>query len=387
MTVEKHYIPLSVPNISGNELKYVSETIETEWVSSAGTYVDRFEKEFASYIGTRFAVAVMNGTAALHISLIIAGVDQNDEVLLPNLTFVAPANAVAYCKAIPVFVDSDWKTLGMDPACILSFIREQTVFENGFSVNKKTGRKVKAIIPMHTLGNPVEVDAFIELCRERNIVVIEDASESLGSEYKGKKTGALGDIACFSFNGNKIITTGGGGMITTNNEQFARRAKHISSTAKTDNIYFDHDEVGYNYRMVNVLAALGVAQMERIDEFVEIKRKNLQLYKKQLGDHPYFYMHEEQGEGKSNCWMYSLVLKEACPYSFHELIEIFSKEKIQVRPIWKLMCQLRMFEKYELLGNKTAFDISNRILNIPCSTGIKKEEIERVAEVLHSLRK
>ena len=384
--MEKEFIPLSVPNITGNELKYVSETIETEWVSSVGSYVDKFEKDFAKYIGSKYAVAVVNGTAAIHVSLIVAGVEQNDEVLLPNLTFIAPVNAVMYCKAIPVFVDSEWKTLGMNPQLVKDFILNQTEMVDGYSVNKKTGRKVKAIIPMHTLGNAVDLDVFSSLCKDRNIVLIEDASESLGSEYKGVKTGALGDVACFSFNGNKIITTGGGGMITTNNEAFAKRAKHISTTAKTDAIYFDHDEVGYNYRMVNVLAALGVAQLERIDEFVTIKRKNLQLYKKLLGEHPYFYLHEEEGEGKSNCWMYSLVLKEKCPFTIDELIQKFAAEKIQVRPIWKLMKDLKMYGHFESTTLDSSKEMAQRIINIPCSTNLSEKQIERVVSFIQQIK-
>ena len=383
--MEKEFIPLSVPNIKGNELKYVSETIESEWVSSVGSYVDQFERNFAAYIGCKYAVAVVNGTAAIHVSLIIAGVEQDDEVLVPNLTFIAPVNAVMYCKAVPVFVDSEWKTLGIDPQCVVKFITEQTEFKGGFTINKKTGRKIKAIIPMHTLGNAVDMDGFMNLCRERNIVVIEDASESLGSEYKGIKTGNIGDLACFSFNGNKIITTGGGGMITTNNEVFAKRAKHISTTAKTDGVYFDHDEVGYNYRMVNVLAALGVAQLERIDEFVEVKRSNYQKYKDLLGENQQFFFHDEPINGKSNCWMYSLVKKGSCEYSIDELINIFAQEQIQVRPIWKLMSELSMYKGFQKIGGEVSKDIAARVLNIPCSTNLSELQIKRVVNVIKSI--
>ncbi len=383
--MEKEFIPLSVPNITGNELKYVSETIETEWVSSVGSYVDQFERDFAQYIGCKYAVAVVNGTAAIHVSLIVSGVGQDDEVLVPNLTFIAPVNAVMYCKAIPVFVDSEWKTLGMDPKIVSSFILEETEFKDGYTINKKTGRKVKAIIPMHTLGNAVDMDGFLSLCKERNIVVIEDASESLGSEYKGKKTGNIGDLACFSFNGNKIITTGGGGMITTNNEAFAKRAKHISTTAKTDAIYFDHDEVGYNYRMVNVLAALGVAQLQRIEEFVAVKRNNYQKYKDLLGENDQFYFHNEPENGKSNCWMYSLVRKETCKYSVDELIKKFAEEKIQIRPIWKLMSELTMYTQFQKVGGDVSKDIAARILNIPCSTNLKESQTKRVVSVIKSI--
>ncbi len=383
--MSQEFIPLSVPNLSGNELKYVTETIVTEWVSSVGSYVEQFEKNFAAYIGTKYAIAVVNGTSALHISLIVSGVEQGDEVLVPDLTFVAPANAVRYCKAIPVFVDSDWNTMGMDPDLVLKFINEQTTFVDGFSINKKTGNKVKAIIPMHALGYPMDMDKITTLCKERNIKIIEDATESLGSEYKGVKTGNFSDLACFSFNGNKIITTGGGGMIVTNNEEYAKRAKHISTTAKTDGVYYDHDEIGYNYRMVNVLAAIGVAQLEKIDEFVATKRKNLKLYKELIEDHPYFYIHEEQAHSRSNYWMYSLVLKEACPYTIHELIQKFAAEKIQVRPIWKLMHHLPMFTNCETVSNGMAESLYAKVISIPCSTNLTEDQIKRVVLVIKSI--
>ncbi len=384
--MSQEFIPLSVPNLSGNELKYVTETVVAEWVSSVGSYVDKFEKNFAEYIGTKYAIAVVNGTSALHISLIVSGVEQNDEVLVPDLTFVAPANAVKYCKAIPVFIDSNWETMGMDPQLVIDFINNQTEFVNGFSVNKKTGNKVKAIIPMHALGYPMDMDQIIGLCQERNIKIIEDATESLGSEYKGKKTGNFSDLACFSFNGNKIITTGGGGMIVTNNEQYAKRAKHISTTAKTDGVYYDHDEVGYNYRMVNVLAAIGVAQLERIDEFVAIKRKNLSLYKELIGDHPYFYIHEEQAHSKSNYWMYSLVLKDACPFTIHELIQKFAAEKIQVRPIWKLMHSLPMYNETQYISTGVAESLYAKVISIPCSTNLTIAQIKRIVNLLKSFK-
>ena len=380
-----NFIPLSVPNISGNELKYVSETITTGWVSSVGSYVDRFEKEFAAYIGTKYAVAVSNGTSALHICLLMSDVQPGDEVLVPNLTFVAPVNAVKYCFANPVFMDSNWETLGMDVLKLKSFLEEECVFDGHFTLNKKSGAKIKAIIPMHALGYAVDMDPLLELCEARNIKVIEDATESLGSFYKNKRTGNLAQLACFSFNGNKIITTGGGGMITTNDEKLAKRAKHLTTTAKTDPLDYDHDEVGYNYRLVNLLAAFGVAQLERIEEFVKIKRDNLALYKSLIEPHDKFFIHTEPSGCSSNYWMYSLVLKPETKYSIPELIKIFEAEKIQTRPIWKLMNTLPMFKDCQSYKCDVSPDIRNRVLSIPCSTNLTRTEIERVVSVIKKL--
>ena len=380
-----NFIPLSVPNISGNELKYVSETITTGWVSSVGSYVDRFEKEFAAYVGTKYAVAVSNGTSALHICLILSDVQPGDEVLVPNLTFVAPVNAIKYCFANPVFLDSDWETMGIDVKKLKSFIEEETTFIGGYSINKKTGAKIKAIIPMHALGYPVDMDPLLEICAARNIKVIEDATESLGTYYKKQKTGTLAQLACFSFNGNKIITTGGGGMITTNDEQLAKRAKHLTTTAKTDPLDYDHDEVGYNYRMVNLLAAFGVAQLERMEEFVKIKRDNLALYKSLIEPHDKFFIHTEPAWSTSNYWMYSLVLKPETKYTIPELIKQFEAEKIQTRPIWKLMNTLPMYKDCQSYKCDVSPDIRNRVLSIPCSTHLTKEDILRVVKVIKSL--
>ena len=376
------FIPLCVPNIKGNAEKYVLETIQTGWVSSVGSFVDRFENEFAEYVGTKYAVAVSNGTAALHISLILSDVYYNDEVLVPNLTFVAPANAVKYCGANPVFLDSNWNDLGIDVNKLEDFLNKETEFQDGFTINKKTKAKIKAIIPMHAQGYPVDMDPLNEICKKRNIKVIEDATESLGSEYKGIKTGNFSDLACFSFNGNKIMTTGGGGMIVTNHEELAKKAKHISTTAKTDPVHYDHDEVGYNYRLVNVLAALGVAQLELMPEFVETKRKNLSTYSKLLQDIKGFTMHTEPVNTKSNYWMYCLVADKNSNVELSDLINHFGANKIQARPIWKLMTTLPMYKYCQTYHCDVSQDIHNRMLNIPCSTDLTEENINRVIKAI-----
>ncbi|PCJ84843.1 MAG: aminotransferase DegT [Flavobacteriales bacterium] len=379
-------IPLSVPNISGNEWKYVQECLDDGWVSYAGGFVERFENEFANYIGCKHAVAVTSGTAALHISLILCGVEQGDEVLVPNLTFVAPVNTVRYSFANPVFMDSEWTTLGLDVEKIRDFLEKECEFKNGFTYNKNTGSRVKAIIPMHTLGYPVDMNPLLEICEKFNIDVIEDATESLGSEYMGKKTGNFGKFACFSFNGNKIMTTGGGGMITTNDEQLAKRAKHLTTTAKTDPIEYEHDEVAYNYRLTNVSAAIGVAQLELLDEFVETKRKNLIQYKELIEPNDNFYIHTEVEHSKSNYWMYSLVRKDNCEHSVMDIVRNLADNQIQARPIWKLMNLLPMFNQFQSYQCHVSQEIYERVVSIPCSTNLSEREIEKVADVIKSMQ-
>lgn len=383
--MSEKFLPLSVPNIKGNAEKYVLETIQTGWVSSVGSYVTKFEEDFAAYIGTKYAVAVSNGTAALHISLILSGVEAGDEVLVPNLTFVAPVNTVKYCAAHPVLMDSEWDSLGMDVNKVKQFLEQETIFKEGYTYNKKTNRRVKAIIPMHTLGYVVDMDPLLKICKEYNIAVIEDATESLGSTYKGIKTGNFAPLACFSFNGNKIMTTGGGGMIVTNDEELARRAKHLTTTAKTDPLEYDHDEVGYNYRMVNVLAALGVAQLELMEEFVATKRKNLAIYQELLTPVKGFSMHVEPSQVQSNYWMYSLLLEEGSKHTVKEVIQHLAQHNIQARPIWKLMSMLPMYKDCENYKCETSLEIYKRVVNVPCSTDLTTADITRVVEAIKQI--
>jgi dTDP-4-amino-4,6-dideoxygalactose transaminase len=266
-------IPLSAPSLKGNEWKYVKKCLETEWVSSVGKYVETFEKNVADYLGARYAVACMNGTAALHISLLLAEVKPNDEVIVPTVTFIAPVNAVKYIGAEPLFMDcDDYCTLDIDKT--KEFLATHCELKQGITINKKTNRRIAAVLPVHVFGIPVNMDPLLELADRYNIKIIEDATESLGSLYKGKKTGTFGLLGCLSFNGNKIITTGGGGMIITDHEALAKRARYLTTQAKEDGMEYIHNEIGLNYRMVNVLAAIGVAQLEEIDNYVALKRKN-----------------------------------------------------------------------------------------------------------------
>lgn len=374
--MSKPQIPLSVPLIKGNEWKYVQECLQTGWVSSAGSYVQRFEREIEKYVEARHAVATVNGTAALHLGLLAAGVRAEDEVIVPALTFIAPVNAVMYCKATPVFMDCD-ESLCMDMEKLGAFVSEHCEKKkDGFTYNKKTGRRVKAVLPVHVFGHPADMDSLMQISSEFNIDVIEDATESLGSLYQGKKTGSFGKASCFSFNGNKIITTGGGGMLVTNDPSLAQKARHLSTQAKTDDFQYDHDQVGYNYRLTNLQAAMGVAQMERLDEFVSIKRKNLALYCKLLEGVKDVSLLGEAPNVRSNFWFYTLKVPAQ---SKAGLMKHLLAQGIQVRPIWKLIHTLPMYKDCETFQIEKAPQAYDTCINLPCSVGLTEEQVQFVS--------
>ncbi len=380
-------IPLSVPHISGNEWKYVKECLDTAWVSTAGAYVGRFEDNLCEFTGAAHAVACVNGTAALHISLIISGVEAGDEVLVPTLTFIAPINAVRYLHAEPVFMDCD-DYYNIDPAKTIEFIQKETVLRDGYSVNRQSGRRIKAIIPVHVFGNAAALEELIDVCRERNIRVIEDATESLGTVYTsgpnaGKHSGTIGDFGCFSFNGNKIITTGGGGMIVTDNAEFAEKARYLTTQAKDDAVRYVHDEVGYNFRLTNVQAAMGVAQMEKLPEYVDIKRRNFRRYREEIHHINGLELAAAPPYADANYWFYALQI-DADNYGkdVEATMQHLSAQKIQTRPVWYLnhlqkpyaACQHYKIEKAVVLAGKT--------LNIPCSVNLTDQDIRTVVGAL-----
>lgn len=381
------FIPLSIPNLSDLEKKYVIEALDDGWVSSVGPHVDKFEQRFAEFVGSKYAVACSSGTAALHVTLLLMGVEHGDEVLIPNLTFVATANAVAYAGAEPVLLDIDKSTLGIDTNSLQAFIKEHTEEKNGHLYNLNTGRRVKAILPVHMLGTPVDMNPLLELCRQNNIAVIEDATESLGSNYKGEPTGTLSEIACFSFNGNKVITTGGGGMITTDNEALAKRAKHITTTAKTDSVFFEHDEIGFNYRLVNILAALGLGQLERIDSFLEVKRKTQENYLNKLSGLEGVELFNAPDGYDSNYWLNMVsfsdqVIKDR---GLRGLVEHFQQKGIQTRPMWTLIADLPIYSHCFKMPQINSVDLHKRSLSIPSSTCISENQIDRVVSAIKEL--
>ena len=376
MFLSEMKIPLSEPLISGNEWKYIKDCLDTGWVSSVGAYVNRFEEMVANYVGTQYAIATVNGTSALHVSLLACGVQPDDEVIVPTLTFIAPVNTVRYCGAHPVFMDCILNTFCMDVQKVKEFIIiECEQRRGGYTYNKRSGRRVKAIIPVHILGHPVEMDELVKICHQYNIDVIEDATESLGSQYKGKKTGTFGKIASLSFNGNKIITTGGGGMVLTNREELASRVRHLTTQAKRDPFEYDHDEIGYNYRLTNVQAALGVAQMERLPEFINIKRKNAEIYRRLLSDLKEVEIVWEAEGVISNFWIYAIRVsrKDKRP-----LMDFLMAKGIQVRPLWKLIHTLPMYKDCQADNIGNAIDAYETCISLPSSVSIREEEINFV---------
>jgi perosamine synthetase len=371
-------IPLSEPVICGNEWKYVKDCLDSGWVSYLGAYVEKFERAFTDYLGGGRCAAVANGTAALHLSLIGCGVLPNDEVIVPTLTFVASVNVVKYCFAHPVFMDCDNDTLCIDTQKTADFIsKECELRKDGYSYNKKTNRRIKAIIPVHVFGHPVDMEPLCELCGRNNIDIIEDAAESIGSKYKGKNTGLLGTIGCFSFNGNKLITAGGGGMVISKDNRLAEHVKHLSTQAKCDKFEYDHDYIGYNYRLSNVQAAIGLAQMERLKEFISIKRKNAILYKKLLAPVEQVEFIWEKPWAESNFWFYTIKI----PHKHKKpLIDFLLAKQIQVRPIWKLIHTLGMYKNSQSYRIEAAPKAYESCINLPCSVSLTEQDIEYVAE-------
>lgn len=362
------FISLHEPRFAGEEWTYVKECLDTGWVSSVGKFVDRFEEDLAGYSGVKRAVAVVNGTAALHICLLLAGVKPGDEVFMPALTFIATANAVSYCGAVPHFVDSEEATLGVDPLKLAEYLATVAEDRTDGCYNRLTGRRIKAIVPMHTFGHPVDLDPLLEVCKRFNITLIEDAAESLGSFYKGRHTGQWGLISALSFNGNKTITTGGGGAILTNDDELGRLAKHITTTAKVPHRWeFNHDMVGYNYRMPNINAALGCAQLEQLPGFLKAKRNVAELYRQTFSDIQGIRFFSEPPNCKSNYWLNTLLLDEKYSDQRDALLKITNDAGIMTRPAWTLMNKLPMFSECPKMDLSVAESLERRLINIPSS--------------------
>lgn len=374
-------IPLCVPEIRGNEWTYIKECLDTNFVSSVGAYVDRFERDIAARVGTRYAIATVNGTAALHIALLVAGVQPDDEVLVSTLTFIAPVNAIRYAGAYPVFVDAEPDYWQMDVHKAIEFLERECRWTNGELRDQANGRRVKAIVPVDILGHPVDMDPLIAVARKYNLVIIEDATESLGAKYKGRMAGQLGDIACLSFNGNKLITTGGGGMIVTDNEAMARKAKYLTTQAKDDPLEFVHGAVGYNYRLTNVQAALGVAQLERLDEYIGIKRRIAETYAAALRDVPGIAPMREAVWAFSVFWMFTALI-DAAQFGMDSraLLRHLDANKIQTRPLWQPV-HLSPAHRGMRASDCTVAERLNRdAISLPCSVGLTPQEQQRVIE-------
>lgn len=394
LTVEKNApgapqkgISLCVPYLCGNEWKYVKDCLDTGWVSSVGAYVDRFEEMLANYVGGKSAVACVNGTSALHIALMVAGIRPDEEVLVPSITFVSPANCVKYLGAWPTFMDIEPDYLQIDPQKTIDFLTQECTYRGGKLRNRRTNRVVRAILPVHMLGHPSDMDPIVEIARKFNLIVIEDCAESLGASYKGRKTGSLADMACFSFNGNKIITAGGGGMIVTNNTRWAQKGKYLTTQAKDDPIEYIHNEIGFNYRLSNVQAAMGVAQMENLPGYVAAKRKIAERYAEALKEVAGIRVPQEAPWAESTFWLYTIFV-DAKKYgrSNKELLKEMDENHIQARPLWHPLPRLKPFKDCYAYKVEVADRVYNDALSLPSSVNLTIEEQDTVIEVVRNCK-
>ena len=382
-------IPLCVPYLGGREAEYLGECVATNYVSSVGPFVRRFESAIAKYVGVPHAISTVNGTAALHLALLVAGVEQDDEVLVSTLSFIAPANAVRYCGAWPVFIDAEPDYWQMSADGVAEFLQTRCSVVNGVTRNRATGRRVRALVPVHILGHPVDMDPIVELAGRFGLTIVEDATESLGATYRGRNVGALGDIACLSFNGNKLITTGGGGMVLTGNEKLAKRCRYLSTQAKDDPVEYVHGEVGYNYRLTNISAALGCAQLEQIDEHLRAKRRISETYGQGIKSTPGLSFPAAAPWAGSACWL-STVLVDRDIYGLdsRELMDQLARKGIGSRPLWQpLHLSPAHRAGVEVLA---AFPVAERLaanaLSLPSSVGLREEEQARVIDILREAK-
>ena len=367
----KDFVPLHEPTFNEKELEYVTDCVKTGWVSSVGAYVTKFEEELAKFVGVKRAVAVVNGTAALHIALKVAGVEADDEVLMPSLTFIATANAVSYCGAIPHFIDVHEETLGVDPFKLDAYLNAISEVRNGELFNKQTNRRIKALVPMHSFGHATHIDELVTLAEKYKLVLVEDAAESLGTYYKGKHTGSYGKINAISFNGNKIITTGGGGAILTDDDELANYAKHLTTTAKVPHKWeYVHDEIGYNYRMPNINAALGCAQLEKVNKFLEQKKQLTVKYESFIAQLDGVRLFKQPEHSNSNYWLQTLILDDSLDRD--EVLAFLNEQGVMSRPIWQPMHELEMFKECPKMDLSVINMLKKRIVNIP-STPIEVE--------------
>ena len=381
-------IPLSVPSLNGNELKYVKECIDTEWVSSAGKYVNLFEEKVAEYTGSKYAIACVNGTAALQLSLRLAGVEPDDEVIISTLTFIASVNSITYNNAKPIFMDAD-KYYNLDTEKTMDFINNETIFKNGFSYNKKTNNKISAIMPVHVWGNACFLDELVDLCEHRNISVVEDAAESLGTflndgKYKMKHTGTIGKLGCISFNGNKIITTGGGGMILTNDELIGEKARYLSTQAKDDPIRYIHNEIGYNFRLTNIQAALGVAQLEQLPEILKRKKEIYNFYQSTINRIEGLFLSKVPDYADNNHWLNLLQIDNKVYNEDREvLMKRLEKNGIQTRPVWKLNHEQKPYKRFQSYRIKNTKKLVENSLCLPSSSNLTYDNLNKVISQLN----
>lgn len=385
-------IPLSVPNLKGNEKKYVLDALESEWISTGGSYITDFEAEISKYLNIKSSVACQSGTAAIHLSLILSGVSDNDEVIVPTLTFIAAINPVKYVNATPIFMDCD-DSLCLDADKLMIFCSSECLFIDNKLINKQTNKIIKAIIVVHVFGNLANMEKIMSIANKYNLKVIEDSTEALGSKYTsgkflGKFAGTIGDFGAYSFNGNKIISTGGGGMLVAKDESLLAKAKYLSTQAKDNPLYYIHNEIGFNYRMTNLQAALGLAQIEKLNEFISIKKENYHLYQSLINDIAGLSLLNFKENTSPNYWFYSLLIDENIyPLNRDSLIEFLNSKNIQTRPIWALIHTQKPYQNCRSYKIEKAFYFIKKIINIPCSTNLSKDNIFYISDILKSIKK
>lgn len=386
------YIPLSIPNFIGKEKEYVMQAIDSAWVSTGGEFITKFENNIAEYLNVEKAAAVQSGTAGIHLGLKLLGVEPGDEVIVPTLTFIAAVNPIKYLCAEPVFMVCD-ESLNIDINKVEKFLKYECEITPKGVKNKNTGRIIKAIVVVHVFGNMVDMEGLMEIARIYNLKVLEDATEALGTKYTGGRysgrfAGTIGDVGVYSFNGNKIITTGGGGMIVSKDKKLVERAKYLSTQAKDDPLYYIHNEIGYNYRMTNLQAALGVAQLEQLENFIEVKTRNYKLYKDLISEIEGLQLLNFRENTRPNYWFYSLIVdKEKYGMDKDELLKRLKKVGIETRPIWYLNHLQKPFKNNYAYNVEKAFYYWERVLNIPCSTNLTIEEIKYVVEKIKEVKK
>ncbi len=360
----KEFVPLHEPTFNDKEVEYVTDCVKTGWVSSVGAYVNRFEEDLAKFVGVKRAVAVVNGTAALHIALKVAGVKAEDEVLMPSLTFIATANAVSYLGAVPHFIDVSLNTLGVDADKLQIYLEKIGKLQNNQLYNRETGRRISALVPMHTFGHAVDVEGLLKVCEMYNLTLVEDAAESLGSYYKGKHTGGFGKVSALSFNGNKIMTTGGGGAIVTNDDAIADYAKHLTTTAKVPHRWaYEHDEIGFNYRMPNLNAALGCAQLEKMPMFTQQKRELTKQYEQWVVNLDGVHLFKEPANTRSNYWLQTILLDEQ--FNRDEVLGFLNEQGVMSRPIWTPMHHLAIYQNCPKSDLSVTEQLNRSVINIP----------------------
>ncbi len=384
--MNQKFIPLSVPNFHGKELEYVTHAVETEWVSTGGSYVNEFEAKVAEYANCKGAVSCQNGTSGLHIALQVCGVTKDDEVIVPTLTFIAAVNPVRYIGAEPIFMDCD-NSFTMDIVKLEEFCENECTFTGKGLINNRTNKRIIALLVVHVFGNMADMEGIIRIAEKYNLKVIEDATEAIGTyytegKYKNKYAGTIGDIGVYSFNGNKIITTGGGGMIVSNNEGLLKKAKHLTTQAKSDELYYTHDEIGYNYRLTNLQAALGLAQLEQLESFIQTKKENFEFYQREIDKIPGLRLLKFKVNIRPNYWFYAVYIEENYKINRDQVIQYLAAKKVQARPIWGLISEQKPYEGSQTYKIEQAKKYLEHVVNIPCSSNLSKEDATYVIECL-----